>query len=131
MAGDKIQYTCHPVRNLKCGPFRFVDSLLTLEDEAEEQTLLAFINHKKFPAKERHAIKKLDLAAATVISKNVQASKPKVTQTIDSSVGERVNDAPKIGLGDLLRRAAPAAVVSEGGVVDATSADVTQSTEQG
>ena len=32
MSDDKIQYSCHPIRNWKLGKFAFKDSILTLED---------------------------------------------------------------------------------------------------
>jgi len=118
---SKIQYTSHPIRNWKIGKFKFVDSLLTLEDEESEKEFLEIIDSKNFPKRDRHGIKKLDFAAAELISKQVQESKPKVTQVIDSSVGARAGDAPKIGLGDLLKRVTPAAGT---GAVDPADADL-------
>lgn len=130
-SADKIQYTCHPVRNWKIGKFKFTDSLMTLEDEEAEAEFLSVIDHKNFPKRDRHTIKKLDFAAAELISKKIQDTNPKVTQVIDSSVGARAGDAPKIGLGDLLKRAAPVANASDGaGEVDPAGDESTQAGTQ-
>lgn len=109
MATGKIQYTSHPIRRLKIGrEFQFEDSLLTLEDEEQEERFLAVINDKNFPKRDRHNIKKLDFAMAEKISKEVQATKAHVTQVTDSSVGNRAQDA-RVGVGDLLAQQKEAA----------------------
>lgn len=100
--GKSIQYTSHPIRNYRIGRFRFEDSILTLKDEDEEQEFLAAINHPKFPERERHGIRKLDHSSAERISREYQKSKGGATKQIDSTIGERGNDSPRVGTGDLL-----------------------------
>jgi hypothetical protein len=100
---DKIQYTCHPIRNLRIGRFCFQDATITFGSEDDEKEFLALIDSPRFPSRERLQIKKLDLRLAEAISKEIQATKPRVTQVTDSSVGERATSAPKIGVTDLLK----------------------------
>lgn len=101
-AGGKIQYSSHPILKYRIGKFEFENSILTLKNAAEEAEFLEVINHENFPERERHRIKKLDLAAAESISRAARATRSRTTQQIDSSVGERPNEAPRVGIGDLM-----------------------------
>lgn len=104
----KIQYSSHPILNYRVGKeFIFENSVLTLEDEEHEKKFLAVINHKNFPPRERVRIKKLDLGAAEKLSLAVRATRGRTTQQIDSSIGERPDNAPKVGIGDLLKAGHP------------------------
>lgn len=98
----KIQYTSHPILNYKLGTrWQFENGLLTLENEEEEQEFLKSINSKNFPPRERARIRKLDFAAATALSR-AHIARSHTTQQIDSSTGERPDNAPRVGTGDLL-----------------------------
>lgn len=100
---DKIQYSCHPTQKYKVGRFVFENSVLTLDDEEDEKEFLSVINSKKFPERERNQIKKLDFAAAQALVKEHLAKKGGTTQQFDSSIGERASEAPRVGVGDLLK----------------------------
>lgn len=97
----KIQYSSHPIRNYRVGRFQFDNGLLTLDSDEDNYDFLSIIDSKGFPTRERHLIKLLDMAAAESLSKEYQR-KSGATKAIDSSVGERATEAPKIGIGDLL-----------------------------
>jgi hypothetical protein len=60
---DAIIYSCHPVRNLKIGDFRFENSQLRLESGSKEATQFAELL-KKLPPIERNRIVRVDRRAA-------------------------------------------------------------------
>lgn len=98
----KIQYTSHPIKNYRIGRFRFENALLTLKNADEEAEFLKIINDDRFPERERHMIRKLDMSAAEQISRNYRKQAGGATKQIDSAGGERADNSPKIGVGDLL-----------------------------
>lgn len=97
----KIQYTSHPIVNYRAGPYTFEKGLLTLKNADEEQEFLDLINSDKFPERERSMIRKLDYEGATAIAR-ANIARSHVTQQFDSSTGERPDNAPRVGTGDLL-----------------------------
>lgn len=94
-------YSVHPIQNYKIGDFRFVGGLLTLTDPDEIAAFEAILADPKLPASERARIKKIDVGLAHKLVAERLATKGGATKAIDSTVGERASDSPKIGKGDL------------------------------
>lgn len=97
----RIQYTSHPIKKYRVGRFEFEDALLTLRNAEDEAEFLKIIDDPKFPERERHMIRKLDVSAAERISREYRKASGGATKQFDSTVGERGEKA-KVGVGDLL-----------------------------
>lgn len=93
------RWTCHPIQRFGVGRFQFENGLLELDnavDVAEFEKVLS-----ELPVTERMRIKGIDLDAAEKVAREYMARQSKATKTIDSSIGERAQESPKIGTGTL------------------------------
>ena len=96
-------YSSHPIQRYRMGEHRFENGTLKFYDS---ETLDRFEKSlEQLPPVERIRIKKIDVDAAAKISKEVQALSGGATQKVDSSIGERAGNAPKIGVGSLIAAA--------------------------
>lgn len=94
-------YTSHPIARYRLGGFKFENGLLKLGTEDEVAKFEALL--EALPPSEQIRVKKVDLAAAEAIVRERLATQGRTTQQVDSTVGERAGNAPKIGKGDLLK----------------------------
>lgn len=80
-------FTSNPIAKYKVGPYRFDKATLHLYSKEDVEKFTKLV--KALPAGERAKIQKVDLEAANEIAKQIIAQQGKVTQEIDSTIGER------------------------------------------
>lgn len=100
MSEPLATYTSHPVARLRMGPYRFESGILKLYSEREVKDFEQLL--ASMPPAESHRIKKVDLAAAEAIVRERLAAQGGPTKQVDSTVGERNTNGPKVGTGDLV-----------------------------
>jgi len=93
------RWTCHPIQRFKISRFQFENGLLELTKAADVAEFTQMLS--ELPMTERMRIKDVDITAAEKVVADYIAQQGKVTQVMDSSIGERASDSPKLGVGRL------------------------------
>lgn len=96
----EVIYSSHPIANYKVGQrFKFENSVLRLSKAKDIEDFQKVLDD--LPESERMKIRKLDVAGAERISRDVRAAGgPLTTKQTDSSTGDR-GPKPQLGKGDL------------------------------